>query len=121
MPTLFVTSTPDLEDQQVIAEIHDIRASLADFLRVPKRWNGLLRRTSTARAIQGANTSERYTVSAEDAVAAVDDEPPLTADEATWREIVAYRRVLTYVLNVATEPGFVIDDAVLRSMHFMLL
>ena len=31
------------------------------------------------------------------------------------------RRVLTYVLNVATEPGFVIDDVVLRSMHFMLL
>jgi hypothetical protein len=29
--------------------------------------------------------------------------------------------VLTYVLNVATEPGFVIDDSVLRSMHFMLL
>src|SRR3546814_15684682 len=36
-------------------------------------------------------------------------------------EILAYRRVLTYVLNVATEPGFVIDEAVLRSMHFMLL
>jgi len=88
---------------------------------VPKRWNGLLRRTSTARAIQGSNTIEGYAVSDEDAVAAVDDEPPLTADEATWAEIVAYRRVLTYVLNVATEPGFVIDEAVLRSMHFMLL
>jgi Fic family protein len=29
--------------------------------------------------------------------------------------------VLTYVLNVPTEPGFVIDETVLRSMHFMLL
>ena len=121
MPTLFTTPDPDLEDQQVIAEIHDVRASLADYLRVPKRWNGLLRRTSTARAIQGSNTIEGYTVSEEDAVAAVDDEPPLSADEATWLEILAYRRVLTYVLNVATEPGFVIDEAVLRSMHFMLL
>ena len=119
--TLFAIPDPDLEDQQVIAEIHDVRALLADFLRVPKRWNGLLRRTSTARAIQGSNTIEGYTVSDEDAVAAVDDEPPLTADGATWAEIVAYRRVLTYVLNVATEPGFVIDEAVLRSMHFMLL
>src|SRR3546814_19101390 len=36
-------------------------------------------------------------------------------------EILAYRRVLTYVLNVATEPGFALDEAVLRSMHFMLL
>ena len=96
MPTLFATPDPDLEDQQVIAEIHDVRASFADFLRVPKRWNGLLRRTATARAIQGSNTIEGYTVSDEDAVAAVDDEPPLTADEATWMKIVAYRRVLTY-------------------------
>lgn len=121
MPSLFSTPDPDLEDQQVIAEIHAFRLSLADFLRAPKRWNGLLRRTTTARAIQGSNTIEGYTVSDEDAVAAVDDEPPISADEATWLEILAYRRVLTYVLNVATEPGFVIDEAVLRSMHFMLL
>jgi Fic family protein len=121
MTSLFATPDPDLEDQQVIGEIHETRASLADYLRAPKRWNGLLRRTSTARAIQGSNTIEGYTVSDEDAVAAVDDEPPLIADEETWLEIIAYRRVLTYVLNVATEPGFVIDEAVLRSMHFMLL
>lgn len=121
MTSLFATPDPDLEDQQVIGEIHETRASLADYLRVPKRWNGLLRRTSTARAIQGSNTIEGYTVSEEDAVAAVDDEPPISADEATWLAILAYRRVLTYVLNVATEPGFVIDEAVLRSMHFMLL
>ena len=121
MAELFATPDPDLEDQQVINEVHAVRASLADYLRVPRRWGGLLRRTSAARAIQGSNTIEGYTVSNEDAVAAVDDEPPLTADEATWAEIVAYRRVLTYVINVATEPGFVIDEAVLRSMHFMLL
>lgn len=121
MTSLFVTPDPDLEDQRVISEIHDTRAALADHLRAPRRWNGLLRRTSTARAIQGSNTIEGYTVSDEDAVAAVDDEPPLSADEATWLEILAYRRVLTYVLNVAIEPGFVIDEAVLRSMHFMLL
>lgn len=121
MTSLFATPDPDLEDQQVIGEIHETRASLADYLRAPKRWNGLLRRTSTARAIQGSNTIEGYTVSDEDAVAAVDGEPPLSADEETWLEIIAYRRVLTYVLNVATEPGFVIDEAVLRSMHFMLL
>lgn len=121
MTSLFATPDPDLEDQQVIGEIHETRASLADYLRAPERWNGLLRRTSTARAIQGSNTIEGYTISDEDAVAAVDDEPPLSADEETWLEIIAYRRVLTYVLNVATEPGFVIDEAVLRSMHFMLL
>jgi Fic family protein len=121
MATLFSTPNLDLDDQQVIGEVHDIRASLANFLRAPKRWNGLLRRTSTARAIQGSNTIEGYTVSDEDAVAAVDDEPPLTADAATWAEILGYRRVLTYVLNVSTEAGFMIEETVLRSMHFMLL
>lgn len=34
---------------------------------------------------------------------------------------LGYRRVLTYVLHVATEPGFHIDSMTLRSMHFMLL
>jgi len=60
-------------------------------------------------------------VSDEDAAAAVDGEPPLTADEETWAEILGYRRVMTYVLNVATDRSFVIYESVLRSMHFMLL
>lgn len=116
-------SVPDLssEDLQVIDDIHRLRASLANVLRAPRRWTGQLRRTATARAIQGSNTIEGYSVSDQDAVAAVDDEPPLTADAATWAEIVGYRRVLTYVLNVAVEPGFVIDETALKSMHFMLL
>lgn len=121
MTILFATPDPDLRDKQVVAEIHEMRASLARVMLAPKRWNGLLRRTSTARAIQGSNTIEGYTVTDDDAVAAVDGEPPLTADEATWAEIVGYRRVLTYVLNVATEADFLIDETVLRSMHFMLL
>ncbi len=45
-----------------------------------------------------------------DATAAVEDEQPLTADQRTWSEILGYRRVLTYVVNVATEPGYVIDE-----------
>jgi len=121
MPELFRTPDPDLQDQQVIDEIRAARADLSSVLRVPKRWTGGLRRTSSARAIQGSNTIEGYTVSDEDAAAAVDDEPPLSADETTWAEIVGYRRVLTYVLNVATEPGFMIDETALRSLHFMLL
>ena len=43
MSSLFATPDPDLEDQHVISEIHNTRASLADYLRAPKRWNGLLR------------------------------------------------------------------------------
>lgn len=121
MQQLFATPSPDLVDSQVISEVHDVRSSLAAVLRTPRRWTGGLRRTSAARAIQGSNTIEGYTVSTEDAAAAFDNEPPLSADDATWAEILGYRRVLTYVLNVATSAGFVIDESVLRSMHFMLL
>jgi Fic family protein len=118
---LFTPPDPDLEDLQVTTEIHEMQASLADVLRAPRRWSGGLRRTSAALAIQGSNTIEGYTVSTQDAAAAVDDEPPLNADEATWAEILGYRRVLTYVLNVTTDRSFVIDESALRSMHFMLL
>ena len=121
MSELFTSADLDLEDHQVISEVHEIRASLADVLRAPRRWTGSLRRTAAARAIQGSNTIEGYTVTDEDAAAAVDDEPPLSANAATWAEILGYRRVLTYVLNVATQPGFVVDESALRSMHFMLL
>jgi Fic family protein len=121
MAELFRTPDPDLQDLQVINEIRATREALSSVLRAPKRWTGGLRRTSSARAIQGSNTIEGYTVSDEDAAAAVDDEPPMSADESTWAEIVGYRRVLTYVLNVATEPGFTIDESSLRSLHFMLL
>jgi hypothetical protein len=33
MTSFFATPDPDLEDQQVIGEIHETRASLADYLR----------------------------------------------------------------------------------------
>lgn len=121
MADLYRPPDPDLEDRAVIDEINDIRAGLATVLRAPKRWSGGLRRTAQARAIQGSNTIEGYTVSDQDAAAAVEDERPLTADEQTWAEILGYRRVLTYVLNMAIEPGFVIDEMTLRTMHFMLL
>ena len=118
---LFGTPEVDLEDAQVIEDVRAMRVALADVLRVPRRWSGGLRRTTQARAIRGSNTIEGYTVSAEDAVAAVDEEPPLSADERTWAEIIGYRRVLTYILRMAPEPGFGVDSQLLRSLHFMLL
>ena len=89
--------------------------------RTPRRWTGGVRRTAQARAIQGSNSIEGYSVTEQDAIAAVEDEEPLTADERTWAEILGYRRVLTYVLGMAPSPGFRLDAMTLRSMHFMLL
>jgi Fic family protein len=121
VPTIYRTPETDLEDTSVITEIRDLRDSLAMMLRTPRRWTSGMRRTTQARAIQGSNTIEGYTVSDQDALAAVDDEPPMSADQRTWAEILGYRRMMTYVLRMAPEPGFTLDAQTVRSLHFMLL
>ncbi|SDN76091.1 Fic family protein [Klenkia soli] len=121
MPRLYELPDLDLDDQAAIDGVHQMRSDLASVLRAPRRWQGGLRKTSQARAIQGSNSIEGYSVSNQDAAAAVEDEAPLTADQKTWAEILGYRRVLTYVLNVATQPGFRIDEATVKALHFMLL
>lgn len=121
MARLFTAPALDLDDQRVVEDVHALRAEMASSLRAPRRWTSGLRRTTQARAIQGSNSIEGYSVTDQDALAAVEDEAPLTADQRTWAEIVGYRRVLTYVLGMATSRGFRLDAMTLRSMHFMLL
>ncbi|MHB1474519.1 MAG: Fic family protein [Dermatophilaceae bacterium] len=116
-------STPDLtlEDHQVLEAIHSMRSDLADVLRTPRRWEGSLRRSMLARAIRGSNSIEGYYVEVDDAVAALDDEEPLSADERTFAEIRGYRQALGYVLAMAGDEQFVLDASAIRSMHFMML
>lgn len=109
------------EDRAVLAEIHEMRRSLASVLRAPRRWQGGLRRTMLARAIRGSNSIEGYVVAEDDAAAALDDEEPLSADERTWAEIRGYRQALGYVLQMAGDVHFAIDTSVVRSMHYMML
>ena len=121
MPALFRTPDLDLTDHSALDDLAELRSRLTAYLRTPRTWTGGLRRSAQAKAIRGSNSIEGYVVSAEDALAAVDDEDPMTADERTWAEIIGYRRVLTYVLHMANDPDFRLDAHTLRSMHFMLL
>lgn len=118
---LYKTPVPDREDAAALEGLAELRAQLESVLRVPRRWSGGLRRTTQARAIRGSNSIEGYLVTPQDAVAAVDDEEPVSADDRTWQEIIGYRRVLTYVLQMGATPGFQLDAHTLRTMHFMLL
>lgn len=118
---LFRTPELDLHDLQVLEEIAAMRAELASFLRVPRRWTGRLRRSALARAIQGSNRIEGYRVDLDDADAALDDEEPLSADQRTYAEIRGYRQALGYVLAMARDEHFCLDASALRSMHFMML
>ncbi|WUJ75053.1 Fic family protein [Kribbella soli] len=119
--TTFSTPEPDLEDRQVLEQIHAFRSELTDVLRVPRRWAGGLRRSMLARAIQGSNSIEGYDVKLDDAAAALDDEEALSADERTFAEIRGYRQALGYVLAMAKDADFRLDVSAIRGMHFMML
>jgi Fic family protein len=115
--------TPDVDDVDlgVLAEIEKFRHDMRFALREPKRWTGQLRRNLLAKAIQGSNSIEGYDVSDDDAVAAVEDEEPLSANQETWAEIQGYRTAMSYVLQLAGDPHFHLDQSLLRSLHYMML
>ena len=109
-------------DLRVLHEIEELRTQLRYQLGGPRRrWKGQLRRNLKARAIRGSNSIEGYDVSLEDAVAIVEDEETLDADKRTLLEIIGYRNALTYIQELAEDDDFILDEALLRSLHFMML
>jgi Fic family protein len=109
------------EDDAVLGEIHQMRKNLRYVLRTPTRWQGGLRRSALARAIQGSNSIDGYHVAEDDAAAAVDGEEPLSADEETFLEIQGYRQALGYVLAMRDEDYAAFDTTEIRAMHYMML
>ena len=98
-----------------------MRKDLRYVLRTPMRWQGGLRRSALARAIQGSNSIEGYQVAEDDAAAAVDGEGPLSADDETFLEIQGYRQALGYVLAMRDDEFAVFDATEIRAMHYMML
>lgn len=74
-----------------------------------------------ARAVQASNSIEGYDASLDDVVAAVDDEPTLAASEETLLALAGYRDAMTYALQVAQDNSAVVDEGLLKSLHFMML
>src|ERR1035441_3746461 len=93
-------------EKDVIKRIEDTRKALKYNLATPRRWRGLLRRNTLARAIRGSNSIEGYNVTPEDAIAAAEGEEPLDADRETWAAITGYRTAMTFVLQLAKDPHF---------------
>jgi Fic family protein len=110
--------TQEIEVGEAISKAY---RSLRNRLSTPARWYGVLRRNTFARAVRGSNSIEGYKVSAEDAIAAVEGEEPLTANEETWHAVVGYRIAMTYVLQLAKDSNFVFNDGFLRSLHYMMV
>ena len=119
---LFTIRSLSPKEREVIDRINQMREMLRSNLRQPRRWTGLLRRATFARAIQGSNSIEGYNVSTEDAIAAVEnEEPTLDPNTETWRAILGYRRAMTYVLQLANDPYFSYSETLIKSLHFMML
>ena len=115
--------TPELNEQelQVVDRIDRIREALRHQLPERRQWVGLLRRVMLARGIRGSNSIEGYNVSLDDAVAVVAGEEPIDAERESWMAVVGYRDAMTYVLQLADDVHFTYDEALLRSLHFMML
>jgi Fic family protein len=119
-----VYETPELHpiEVEVLGMIDALRDQLRNYVDPePLRWFGTLRRMSFARAVQGSNSIEGYDASLDDVLAAVDDEPTLSADEETRFALAGYRDAMTYVLQVAQDPAAGVDAGLLKSLHFMML
>jgi Fic family protein len=119
-----VYATPTLHPVElaVLGMIEELRGQLRHYVDPePRRWYGTLRRMSFARAVQGSNIIEGYDASLDDVLAAVDDEPTLSADEQTRLALGGYRDAMTYVLQLAQDPAVEVDAGLLKSLHFMML
>jgi Fic family protein len=117
-----VYTAPNPTDQEIAVHdrIEELRKQLS-YAVSSGRWEGFLRRVTLARAIRGSNSIEGYSVTVEDAVAAVEGEEPLDATTETWSAIMGYRNAMTYVLQLADDPHFGHSNALVRSLHFMMV
>jgi Fic family protein len=118
---LFTVGSLDPKENEVIDRVNQMRESLRYNLAQPRRWSGLLRRATFARAIQGSNSIEGYNVTLDDAIAAVEDEDILDAETETVRAILGYRNAMTYVLQLANDPFFSYSETLIKSLHFMMI
>ena len=118
---LFATPPLDEREQAICARVDELRRALRGQVSEDRRWTGLLRRVSSARAIQGSNSIEGLDVTLDDAIAAVGGGDPLDAPEDVWAAIRGYRRAMTYVLQLADDPHFAYDTSLIKSLHYMVM
>ncbi|MGF1456750.1 MAG: Fic family protein [Alphaproteobacteria bacterium] len=109
------------EDLAILEEIEDQRKTLRFYTQnSPRRWNGSLRRSTFARAVQASNSIEGYVASLDDALAIIDDEPSLDENRETRLAIQGYRDAMTFIMQSAADPHFEYNREFLKSLHFMM-
>ena len=118
---LFQAPELDEPERRVLNQLTDLREKTQLYLHEPRRWHGPLRRQAFARAIQGSNTIEGYSVELDDAAAVALGEAPLDADKETRLAYKGYSDAMTYVLQLADEREFEYSEQLLKSLHFIMM
>lgn len=118
---LFSYSSLTADDRRVIDKTSEMRSSLRMHVTYqPRRWTGLLARITRARALRASNSIEGIHVSAEDALAAVDNEEASEADKATYQAVTGYQTAMDYILQRCSQDGFHFSLDVILAVHFMI-
>lgn len=117
---LFEAPPLDERELEVLERIGALKSSLRFQLHEPRRWSGALRRMAFARNIQGSNSIEGFDAALDDAAAVALGEEPLDATTETRHALEGYRNAMTYVLQIVEEPGIVISEDLVKSLHFMM-
>ena len=118
---LFRYEAPSSDERRVLDRIEKMRHDLRYYVaQSPRRWTGLLARLTRARAMRASNSIEGINISAEDAIAVVDNEEPGEADKATWQAVEGYRSAMDYILQRCRDDSFLFSVDVLLAVHFMI-
>ena len=118
---LFTYRSLHRDERIVLDRIAEMRNDLRYFVvQEPRRWTGLLARMTRARALRASNSIEGINVSAEDAIAAVDNEEPSEADKATWQAVAGYHAAMDFILQRCRNQNFRFSQDVLLAVHFMI-
>ncbi len=106
----------------VIQRLHELRTTLkfhtSDALN---RWTGLLARSTAARVMVGTNKMEGVNVTQEEAIAVVDGEDPLSADDSDRKALQGYQSAMTYIVQLSKDLDYEHNEGTIKSLHFMLL
>lgn len=109
------------EDHIVLEMIQSQRQRLrASTQHAPRKWTGTLRKITFARAIRGSNSIEGYHSTMDEAVAAVDNEPPPDEPTEAWFAVQGYRLAMTCILQTAQDPPFEYSRQFFKALQFMM-
>src|SRR5260370_13223053 len=108
-------------EMEVLDKIKAMRQPLQYSISPPGRWFGDLRRATLARNIRHSNSIEGINVTRDDAMAAVENDEPMTAERPHWQATLGYRNAMTYALQLANDPHFSYSEGLIRALHFMML